>query len=185
MSWPIDSSKLTRVRSLMKNQGIFALVVRAPDNLVYLTNYWCMKGYDVAVFPREGEPTLIALEPQLADAERNSWTKDIRLFKGYHESDPRPPQFRALDLALKVLKERGLTDKVAIELNMGTQAVDRMVGEPTTPTQMYFDAFGEVAGQVVEATPLLNEARAIQTPQEIERMRLANRLAGLVLEHRR
>jgi Xaa-Pro aminopeptidase len=144
-----------------------------------------MKGYDAAVFPCEGEPTLIALEPQQADAERNSWTKDIRLFKSYHETDPRPPQYRALDLLLKVLKERGLTDKVAVELNMGTQSADRMVGEPTTPTLMYFDAFGEVAGRVVDATPLLNEARAIKTSQEIERMRLANELAALAMEYTR
>ena len=185
MPWPIDEAKLTRVRALMKDRDLTALVVRAPDNLVYLTNYWCMKGYDAAVFPREGEPTLIALEPQLADAERNSWTKDIRLFKGYDENDPRPPQYRSLDLALKVLKERGIAEKVAVELNMGTQAADRMVGEPTTPTQMYFDAFGEVAGQVVDATPLLNEARAIKTSQEIERMRLANELAALAMEHTR
>jgi Xaa-Pro aminopeptidase len=185
MSWPIDEAKLNRVRALMKDQEVTALVVRAPDNLVYLTNYWCMKGYDAAIFPREGEPTLIALEPQQADAERNSWTKDIRLFKSYHETDPRPPQYRALDLVLKVLKERGLTDKVAVELNMGTQSADRMVGEPTTPTLMYFDAFGEVAGRVVDATPLLNEARAIKTPQEIERMRLANELAALAMEYTR
>jgi Xaa-Pro aminopeptidase len=185
MPWPIDEAKLTRVRALMKDRDLTALVVRAPDNLVYLTNYWCMKGYDAAVFPREGEPTLIALESQLADAERNSWTKDIRLFKGYDENDPRPPQYRSLDLALKVLKERGIAEKVAVELNMGTQAADRMVGEPTTPTQMYFDAFGEVAGQVVDATPLLNEARAIKTSQEIERMRLANELAALAMEYTR
>jgi len=185
MSWPIDEAKLTRVRALMKDQDVSALVVRAPDNLVYLTNYWCMKGYDAAVFPREGEPTLIALEPQLADAQRNSWTKDIRLFKSYDESDPRPPQYRALDLALKVLKERGLTDKIAVELNLGTQAADRMVGEPTTPTQTYFDAFGEVAGHVIDSTSLLNEARSIKTAQEIERMRLANELAALAMEYTR
>ena len=185
MPWPIDEAKLNRVRALMKDQELSALVVRAPDNLVYLTNYWSMKGYDVAIFPREGEPTLIALEPQLADAQRNSWTKDIRLFKSYHENDPRPPQYRALDLALSVLKERGLTDKIAVELNMGTQSADRMVGEPTTPTLMYFDAFGEVAGRVVDATPLMNEARAIKTPQEIERMRLANELAALAMEYTR
>src|ERR1700685_46524 len=185
MPWPIDEAKLNRVRALMKDQDLTALVVRAPDNLVYLTNYCRIKGYDVAAFPREGEPTLIALEPQLADAERNSWTKAVLLFKSYHKSDPVPPQFRALDLALKVLKERGLTDKVAIELNMGTSAVDGIVCEPRPPTQMYFDAFGEVAGQVVEATPLLNEARAIKTPQEIERMRLANELAALAMEHTR
>src|SRR5438874_2294761 len=126
MPWPIDKSKLERVQQLMVQYDLDALVVRAPDNIVYLTNYWCMKGYDAVVFPRQGEATLIALEPQLADAQRNSWTKDIRLFKGYDERDPRPPQYRALDLALVVLKERGLTDKVAIELNMGTQSADRI-----------------------------------------------------------
>src|SRR5262244_3571246 len=103
MPYPIDHPKLSRVRALMKDCDLDALVVRAPDNIVYLTNYWCMKGYDVAVFPREGEPTLIAIEPQLADAERNSWTEDIRLFKSYDERDPRPPQHRALDIVLQVL----------------------------------------------------------------------------------
>jgi len=137
------------------------------------------------VFPRDGEPTLIAIEPQLADAQRNSWTKDIRLFKSYDERDPRPPQYRALDIALEVLRAQHLTEKIAIELNMGTQSADRMVGEPTTPTQNYFDAFRKLTGQVVDATPLLNEARAIKTSQEIERMRLANELAALAMEHTR
>ena len=63
----------------MKRDDLDALVVRAPDNIVYLTNYWCMKGYDIAIFPREGEPTLIAIEPQEEDARRTSWTQDIRL----------------------------------------------------------------------------------------------------------
>ena len=185
MAWSVDNTKLDRVRALMKDQDVSALVVRAPDNIVYLTNYWCMKGYDAVVFPSEGDATLITLEPQLNDAQRNSWTKDIRLFSGYDERDPRPPQFRALDLALQVLKDRALTDKVAIELNMGTQSADRMVGEPTTPTQLFFDAFRRVSGNVVDATPLLNQARAIKTSQEIERMRLANELAALAMEHTR
>jgi Xaa-Pro aminopeptidase len=185
MSWPVDHVKLDRVRDLMKDQDVSALVVRAPDNMLYLTNYWCMKGYDAAIFPSEGEPILIALEPQLADAERNSWTKDIQLFKSYDEHDPRPPQSRALDLALQIVKQRGLTDNVAVELNMGTQSADRMVGEPTTPTQFYFDAFRKVAGKVSDSTPLLNEARAIKTSQEIERMRLANELAALAMDYTR
>jgi Xaa-Pro aminopeptidase len=185
MAWPRDDAKLNRVRSLMKDQGVSALVVRAPDNVLYLTNYWCMKGYDAVVFPQKGEPTLIALEPQLNDAQRNSWTTDLRLFKGYDERDPRPPQYRAFDVALQVLKERSLTDKVAIELNMGTQASDRMVGEPTTFTQTYFDLFHGIAGEIVDSTPLLTQARAIKTSQEIERMRLANELAALAMDHTR
>jgi Xaa-Pro dipeptidase len=185
MAWPRDDEKLSRVRALMKDHGVSALLVRAPDNVLYLTNYWCMKGYDAVVFPQEGDPTLICLEPQLNDATRNSWTKDIRLFKGYDERDPRPPQYRAFDIALKVLQERSLTDKVAIELNMGTQSADRMVGEPTTFMQSYFDSVRKVAREVVDSTPLLTEARAIKTPQEIERMRLANELAALAMDYTR
>src|SRR6266852_1728691 len=159
MAWPTDETKLKRVRALMKDQDLEALVVRAPDNVLYLSNYWCMKGYDALVFPREGESTLIALEPQLADAQRNSWTTEIRLFKGYDERDPRPPQYRSLDAALDVLKQAGLTRK--------------MVGEPPTRTQNFFADFRKIAGEVVDGTPLINAARAIKTEQEIERMKLA------------
>src|SRR5258706_2323165 len=126
MPWPVDTAKLERVRALMRAQDVDVLVVRAPDNILYLTNYWCMKGYDAAIFPREGEPTLLALEPQQDDAERNAWTRDIRLFKGYDDRDPRPPTARSLDLTLEVLRQRGLTDKVGMELNNGSQAADRM-----------------------------------------------------------
>jgi len=77
-----------------------------------------MKGYDAVVFPQQGDPTLIVLEPQLADAQRNSWTSDLRLFKGYDDRDPRPAPFRSLDIALETLKQRGLSVKVAIELTL-------------------------------------------------------------------
>jgi Xaa-Pro dipeptidase len=178
VSWPRDSAKLDRVRALMADRDLDALVVRAPDNVLYLSNYWCMKGYDVVVFPRQGDPTLVVLEPQQADAERTAWTSDIRLFKGYDEHDPRPPTARSLELAQAVVREAGYA-RVGLELSLGTQAADRMVGEPTTFTHEFFDAFGPAE----DATSLLVEARAVKTPQEVERMRLANELAALAMEH--
>ena len=99
MNWPRDDAKLGRVRALMAEQELDALVVRAPDNVLYLTNFWGMKGYDAVVFPREGDPTLICLEPSADDAERMAWTNDVRLFAGYDPNDPRPPTLRALDIA--------------------------------------------------------------------------------------
>jgi Xaa-Pro aminopeptidase len=178
MTWPRDDAKLDRVRALMAAEELDALVVRAPDNVLYLSNYWCMKGYDLLVFPAEGEPTLVAVEPQRADAERNAWTADIRLFAGYDEGDPRPPTARALELAQEVVRERGL-ERVGLELSLGTQSADRMVGEPTTYTHSFFHAFGGMA----DATPLLATARAVKTAQEVERMRLANELAARAMEH--
>ena len=185
MAYPVDHQKLNRVREQMKKDGISALVVRAPDNVIYLTNYWPMKGYAAAVFSSEGDPTLIVIEPQLKDARRTGWTTDIRTFKGYDERDPRPPTGRSLDTCLEVLRERGLTDKIGIELSQNFQICDRMVGEPTVFTQGYFDAFRGVAGKLVDAAPLLAQLRMIKTPQEIERMRLANELAALGMEYAR
>jgi Xaa-Pro aminopeptidase len=178
VSWPRDDAKLARVRGLMDEHDVDALVVRAPDNVLYLANFLPMKGYDVVVFPREGAATLICLEPSLDDARRTAWTDDIRLFRGYEASDPRPPTARALDVTRAVCRERGL-DKIGLELGQGTQTADRMVGEPTTPTLAFFDAFAHR----IDATPLLAEARMIKTNQELERMRLANALAALALEH--
>jgi Xaa-Pro aminopeptidase len=176
VSWPRDDAKLDRVRALMGEHDFDALVVRAPDNVLYLSNFWPMKGYDVVVFPREGDPILIALEPSLADAERTAWTDDVRLFAGYHEQDPRPPQARALELAQDAARDYG---RVGLELSLGTQASDRMVGEPTTYTQGWFEAF-PVAG---DATQLLADARAIKTEQELARMRVANEIASAGMEY--
>ena len=40
VSWPRDEAKLDRVRAALAEHELDALVVRAPDNVLYLTNYW-------------------------------------------------------------------------------------------------------------------------------------------------
>ncbi len=176
MTWPRDEAKLERVHAIMAEHDLDALVVRAPDNVLYLTNFWGMKGYDAVVFPREGDPVLICLEPSAEDAARMAWTQDVRLFGGYDPADPRPPALRALELAREAARGFG---RVGLELSLGTQATDRMVGEPTTFPKAWFDAFPDAA----DAAPLLAAARAIKTEQEIERMRLANEIAAAAMEH--
>ena len=176
MSWPRDDEKLDGVRALMAEEQLDALVVRAPDNVLYLTNFWGMKGYDVAVFPRDGDPTLICLEASADDAAGMAWTQDVRLFRGYDENDARPPQARALDAALDASKDY---ERIGLERSLGTQASDRMIGEPTTYTHGWFEAWPGAA----DAAPLLADARAIKTPQELERMRLANEIAAGAMQY--
>jgi Xaa-Pro aminopeptidase len=135
-----------------------------------------MKGFDAVVFPREGEPVLITLTASEEDAARTAWTSDVRLFPGYDPDDPRPPGLRALELARGAAADYGT---VGLELSLGTQAADRMIGEPTTFPKAWFDAFPAA----VDGTPLLNEARALKTAQEVERMRLANEIAAAATEH--
>ena len=170
MTWPRDEAKLARVRELMAEDGLDALVVRAPDNVLYLTNFWGMKGYDACVFPREGEPVLICLEASEEDAARTAWTADVRLVRGYAPDDPRPVPARTLDAAIEAARGYG---RVGLELSLGTQASDRMVGEPTTFTKAWFDAFPDAA----DGTPVLVRARSLKTEQEVARMRIANEIA--------
>ena len=176
MSWPKDDAKLARVGALMAEEELDALVVRAPDNVLYLTSFWGMKGYDACVFPREGQPVLITIEASEEDAARTAWTEDVRLIRGYDPEDPRPPLSRTLDAAVAAAYDY---ERVGLELSLGTQASDRMVGEPTTFTAAWFDAFPEAA----DATPLLVRARSLKTEQEIERLRLANDIAAAAMEH--
>jgi Xaa-Pro aminopeptidase len=179
MGWPRDEVKLERVRALMEEEGLDALVVRAPDNVLYLSNFWGMKGYEAVVFPREGEPTLVCLEASAEDAARTAWTEDVRYLRGYADDDPRPPLARTIERAAEAARDHGT---VGLELSLGTQASDRMVGEPTTFTHDWFHAFGT---NIADATPLLARARALKTEQELERMRLANEIAAAAMEHTR
>jgi Xaa-Pro aminopeptidase len=176
VSWVRDDAKLDRVRSLMADEGLDALVVRAPDNVLYLTNFWGMKGYDACVFPREGEPVLICLEASAEDAARTAWSDEVRYVRGYDESDPRPVLSRTLDAAVEAAKAYG---RVGLELSLGTQASDRMVGEPTTFTKAWFDAFPDAA----DAAPLLARARMLKTEQEVARLRIANEIAAQAMHH--
>src|SRR4029078_7748703 len=119
MPRPRDDAKLERVRALMAARELDALVVRAPDNALSLTNFWGMKGFDACVFPREGDPTLVCLRPSADDAARAAWRENLRCFDGYAPSDPRPPGLRALDLAREAAAGHR---KVGLELSLGTQA---------------------------------------------------------------
>jgi Xaa-Pro aminopeptidase len=185
MGYAIDQEKWQRVREMMERDNMDAIVARAPDNVLYLTNYWTMKGYDLVIFPREGDPTLVVIEPQFREAQRTAWNKDVRFFSFYHPKDPRPPMIRAVEVAIEVLRERKLTRRVGIELSQTSQICDRMVGEPTVYWQGFYDSFRTACGEIVDAAPLLAEVRMIKTDQEIERMRLANELAATGMEYTR
>src|SRR6266850_2052083 len=185
MGYPLDQEKWRRVREMMERNDLDAIVARAPDNVLYLTNYWTMKGYDLAIFPREGEPTLLVIEPQFREAQRTAWNKDVRFFPFYHPKDPRPPMIRAVEMTVEVLRERKLTRRVGIELSQTSQICDRMVGEPTVYWQGFYDAFRAGCAEDVDTAPLLSELRMIKTPQEIERMCLANELGAIGMEYAR
>lgn len=183
MAWQADEIRWQRVREAMELADLDALVVRAPDNVHYLTNYWSMKAWEIAIFPREGQPTVVAVEPQESDVRRNAWTDDIAFFKGFNPDDARPSFLRALEQTIGILKDRGLTRRIGVETSNAVQGPERMTGEPTVYWKGYFDDLDAAIEDVVDCTPLLTTVRMIKTDQEIERLRITNDLAAEAVQH--
>lgn len=178
MVWEVDEVRWSRVRAGMEEADLDALVVRAPDNVHYLTNYWSMKAWEIAIFPRQGAPIVVAVEPQESDVRRNAWTDDLAFFKGFDPDDARPSFLRALEQAIGILKERGLTRRIGVETSNAVQGPERMIGEPTVYWKGYFDDLEAAVDEMVDCTPMLTRLRMIKTDQEIERMRITNDLAA-------
>ena len=183
MAWPVDEVRLQRVREAMGEEDLDALVVRAPDNIHYLTNYWAMKGWEIAILPREGDPILLAVEPQELNVRRNAWTNDVVFFKGFNAADARPSFLRALEKAIGVLKDRGLTRRIGVETSYAVQGPERMIGEPTVYWKGYFDDLEEAIDEVVDCTPMLTRLRMIKTDQEVARLRITNDLAAEAVQY--
>ena len=98
----------------------------------------------------------------------NGWMR-IDTANVYYDHPFHAPLDHALGIDF-INEAEGGRERVAVELSLGTQASDRMVGEPTTFTAAWFDAFPEAA----DATPVLVQARSLKTEQEVQRLRLAN-----------
>ena len=175
VSWPRDDAKLERVRALMAEQELDALVVRAPDNVLYLTNFWGMKGYDAVVFPREGRPTLICLEASAEDAARNGL-------------DGRPAALRRLrprrPAAAGAARARIARSRTPRAASGSSSRSARRRATAWSASRRRFRRRGSTRWpDAADAAPLLAQARAIKTEQEIERMRLANEIAAAAMEH--
>ena len=177
VSWPRDDAKLERVRALMAEQELDALVVRAPDNVLYLTNFWGMKGYDACVFPREGEPVLICLEPS-------------RRGRGAHGLDERRPPLRGLRrratrgrrARARSSSRRGGRERTGASASSSRSARRR----PTawSASRRPSRRPGSTRGRTPSTRRRCSPRRARSRPtQEIERMRLANEIAAAAMEH--
>ena len=161
----------------MAEEDLDALVVRAPDNVLYLTNFWGMKGYDAVVFPREGDPTLICLEASAGDADRMAWTTRRPLVPRLRRV--RPAAAAGEGAGRSQSRRPRTTGRSASSSRSGRRrrtawsASRRRTPEP-----------GSTPGRApADATPLLARARAIKTEQELERMRLANEIAAAAMDY--
>lgn len=177
-----DEKKLRRVREEMNKENLNALVLRAPENVTYLSGAWCGRGLSYLVFPLEKDPVLIH---PAGESLPPTWLSDVRFYK--------PETFEHLGSSLdmgsdyvhKALLDLGITSgSIGVEqgweffLGGSLRYELNVVGERTLQIlKEKLPAFN-----LKDASSLLIKCRSIKTDEEIKALRRANRIARVGLE---
>jgi Xaa-Pro aminopeptidase len=84
-----DIERWERTRTQLAKNNLDALVCRLTENVLQLSGYWPILGRSVVIFPREGEPVLLAPVSEEGEAERG-WISDVRTFRAWRIGDIDP-----------------------------------------------------------------------------------------------
>jgi Xaa-Pro aminopeptidase len=172
------NERVALLRHELEESGLEALVCGLPTNVLLLTGYWPVLGTAVAMVNRTGRVGLIAPEDERDLAERG-WADELHLLGPGSLSDPRD--------ALGLL--RGPLAQCLRELELGSGTIGIETGPVTEPAPYpAFNLYGESlhdalrralpAASFEPAEERLARLRAILTPDERGRVRLACHVAG-------
>lgn len=177
----IDEKRLrvVRLQQRMAQTGIDLLVCRLPENVVYLTEYWPHHAISVAVLAREGKPHLFIPEveaeygnPDWAEVAPFGWAllKDADLYASYR---------RLLAEVAARLPAAGA--RIGVEQQLEQVGAPYRHAEPMVPAlpwaQMLEDVFRRAT--LVDCTEIMQQAKVIKTPYDLERLRTVNELAEM------
>ena len=176
MTPPFDKDELRargeRARTLMERDGLDALLVTGDFSAGL--NYYYLSGHmprdyqlnfsrpHVMVLPREGEPFLFLYGVNAQNARESSWVEDVVAYA---------PPFSGAHLA-DALASRGLhRGRIGAELGY-----DQRMAMPVAELRALEARLD--GGEIVDASALLWELRAIKTPAEVAYVKEADRING-------
>ncbi|MCD6564165.1 MAG: aminopeptidase P family protein [Thermoproteales archaeon] len=175
----MDHEKITGLRDYLEEYNLDALIVRNPENVLYVSGYWPITGWSLAIVNRDGELSLIVPESELEYVDNS--IKDIKVLPGESLDDVWQPY----KLIKEKLREIDLGEKprIGVEMSFETMATNNVVGELNYASLPSFNLFKEVwNAELIDATDILYELRKVKTEKEIEKMKIANEIAAKGLE---
>jgi Xaa-Pro aminopeptidase len=173
-----DLTRIERIQTALKDAGADALVCALPMNVLLLSGYSPVTGQSIGVATKNGEIFLIVPEDEQHFAEE-SWADEVITFSG-----------GSLDeLANTLEKIRSPLTKLATKLHLFTRGVvayeSRADYQPSGYVAMHFfypemrDLLQQSfhGAKIFAAGKMLEHLRARLTQNEIERVRVACRVA--------
>lgn len=158
----IPTGNLDRLRNLVRDHSLDAVVAASPENVPYITGVIIptqrslRERLAMVVWPADGAPTFVVCDLEYELARASTWIRDLRSYVEFQQSP--------IAALVDVIAEKGLhRGRIGIEHRFLLAA--------------FWDELRASLPQAtwVPADDLFNEARAIKTPQEIDLLASANR----------
>lgn len=155
--------RLDKVRGLMAERGLDALLVTEVPNVCYLSGYdtFVPNNFSCLTLSAEREPTLQVAEFEIPGALLNSWVKDVRATR-FNDPDAVVTEFSG------ILREHKLDGKrIGVETRLPGINVDVYEGLKSALPSAKF----------VDASDIVYRARVVKSPAELAYMRKAAAIA--------
>lgn len=176
-----SSSRITQTQEALAAERLDALICRLPEHLVMLAGYWPVIGRSALLLPASDAPVLFAPAME-RDALRRAFVSEIRTFPVWKLGDPLPDA--GLGKLLKdAVSSMGLRGKRVGFEGSGDEDLSptQKVTEPWRPAAPTSAMLTDLGCQLVDVMPVLRRLRATKTNEDLERLRIANQIAGFGL----
>ena len=178
----VDAERIERNKKVMTDKGLDAFICRLPENVLFFSGWWPLTGTSWVIFTADGNCHLIVPECESQEAQDNGLT-DLSSYEWAHIKAPEPLGQIQNEIS-KVANEFSFErSRIGIEESFEAVAPSLNVGEAAVPAILSRQMLKETlpGANFVDATGVINGLRVLKTLAEIEKLRIANEIAGFGL----
>src|SRR5690242_18489810 len=171
--------RVQQLQPQLRSAGVDVAVVRTTENVLFVSGHFVqIAGAGFAVVPAEGEATLLVPEYEAPEAAE-IWDGALETFPVIRND--RPSALEVVRERLRALAVRHANGgTIGFEGSSETLAPPAQAGEVSAvalPTRKLLeDAFG--GRELTDVTELLEATKAVKTERELEKLEIANEIAG-------
>ncbi|AZV37549.1 MULTISPECIES: ectoine hydrolase DoeA [Komagataeibacter] len=174
LNFPLSEyeERLKKTRAVMAERNIDLLIVTDPSNMAWLTGYdgWSFYVHQCVLVPMGGQPYWYGREQDANGARRTAWLDEGHLL-GYPDIYVQSTERHPMELLATIIQHHGWGNcAIGVEMDnywFSAAAYGALVkGAPNA--------------RFVDATALVNWQRAVKSSLEIEYMRRAGQIVGLM-----
>jgi len=172
---PKDLDRLARIQATLRQNQWDALVLFHPDNIVMASGMLPGSTHVIAVVTADRHVVLITPWWRAEFARQESWADEILTFdwcRGFNGVEP----LAAMTEKLKETRSRHRLESVGYDASMHHYSPAKLPSESFT----YVEVKAKLPGlfrTAADATSAVSELKSKKTPAEVEKLRLAHRVA--------